>query len=115
MTTPLSISATRLADGTPVLAAAGEIDTNNCAQLDSAIRAALRQEAKDGRALVVDLSAVGYLDSAGLGVLFDYVERVEVVANSLLAPVLTMTGLTGVMKVRGLDSPPAAAAEPGRR
>lgn len=106
--TTLNLTSTRLADGTRVLTAAGEIDTNNCAQLDAAISAALQEITEGDPPLVVDLAAVFYLDSAGLGVLFDHVEHVEVVANSLLAPVLTMTGLTEVVPVRGLDAPPPA-------
>jgi anti-anti-sigma factor len=61
--------------------------------------------------VVVDLAAVSYLDSAGLGVLFEYAEHVEVVANRLIAPVLAMAGLADVMTVRGLDAPVPATEQ----
>lgn len=105
MTTPLTLIPARLPDGTGVLAAAGEIDMSNCARFGAAIAAALDG---DQARLVVDLGAVAYLDSAALGVLFGHADRIEIVANSLLAPVLTMTGLTEVVAVRGLDAPPPA-------
>ncbi|WP_327048590.1 hypothetical protein OG320_12315 [Microbispora sp. NBC_01189] len=57
-----------------------------------------------GQALLVDLSAVEYLDSAGLSVLFAHAPRIELVANDPLAPVLTISGLVQVTTVHGIES-----------
>ncbi|GAA3140320.1 STAS domain-containing protein [Planomonospora alba] len=97
MTTPLTLVASERPDGTPVLAVTGEIDMSNAGTLD----AALARSAGDG-SLVVDLSAVDYLDSAGLTVLFSHAPRIRLVANPLLAPVLTISGLTEVTEVEGI-------------
>ncbi|MFF0311135.1 STAS domain-containing protein [Streptosporangium sp. NPDC004379] len=98
MTTPLTLAASRRSDGTPVLTVTGEIDMSNAGTLDDALAGA----ADDGR-LVVDLAAVDYLDSAGLTVLFEHAPHIELVANPLLAPVLSISGLVDVTTVHGLD------------
>ncbi|MGV9599129.1 STAS domain-containing protein [Streptosporangium sandarakinum] len=101
MTTPLTMAASRRPDGTQVLTVTGEIDMSNAGTFD----AALTRAADDGR-LVVDLAAVGYLDSAGLTVLFDHAPHIELVANPLIAPVLSISGLVDITTVHGLDSGP---------
>jgi anti-sigma B factor antagonist len=58
-------------DSIPVVEVFGDIDTANAADL----RATLAQRASPG--LVVDLSSVGYLDSAGFAVLDDLLSRTE--------------------------------------
>lgn len=50
--------------------------------------------------LVVDLTEVHYIDSAGMSVLFTHAERAELIATSLLAPILEMSGLTSLTTVR---------------
>ncbi|MFI0240615.1 STAS domain-containing protein [Streptomyces sp. NPDC016845] len=87
MTTPLTLTPGRQADGAAVLTAVGEIDMSNAAELAAAI------EDTSG-ALVLDLSGVEYLDSAGLSVLFPHADRIRLIANPLLAPVLAISGLT---------------------
>lgn len=86
MTTPLTITSDRRPDGTAVLTAVGEIDMSNTPRLAAALDSA------PGR-VVLDLSAVEYLDSAGLSVLFLHAGRLELIANPLLTPVLTISGL----------------------
>lgn len=88
MTTPLELS-TRHADGATVLAAVGEIDMSNAARF----RDALGQVDAGGGGCLVDLTGVGYLDSAGLTVLLYYAPRIKIVATAMLAPVLAVTGL----------------------
>ncbi|WP_182873140.1 STAS domain-containing protein [Microbispora sp. H10670] len=100
MTTPLTMAPSRRPDGTPVLTVSGEIDMSNAAELDAALSGA----SVDGHALLVDLSEVEYLDSAGLTVLFAHAPRIELVANDLLAPVLTISGLVQVTTVHGMES-----------
>jgi anti-sigma B factor antagonist len=98
MTTPLTLTPTRDAKGTTVLKVGGEIDMSNCDALSAAI-----DEVPDR--LVVDLTDVQYMDSAGLSVLFTYASRIEVVVPPLLAPVVTYSGLAAVATVHELDAP----------
>jgi anti-anti-sigma factor len=99
MTAPLSLSTHQRADGRWVLSVAGEVDMSNAGTLADALT-----RARDGDGpLIVDLSAVEYLDSAGLTALFANASRVELIASPLLAPVLTVSGLTGLATVHGLD------------
>jgi len=76
---------------------AGEIDLSNTATFETAL-------AENKGPLVVDLTEVHYIDSAGMSVLFTHAERVEVVATSLLVPLLEMSGLTSMATVRGVES-----------
>jgi anti-anti-sigma factor len=99
MTTPLTLAPSRRSDGTPVLTVSGEIDMSNAGELEAALADAAGD---DGHALLVDLSAVEYLDSAGLTVLFAHAARIELVANELLAPVLTISGLADMTTVHSL-------------
>ncbi|MFD8059246.1 STAS domain-containing protein [Streptomyces cyaneofuscatus] len=87
MTTPLNLTASRRPDGTTVLTAVGEIDMSNAQNLAAALDDAPGP-------LVLDLSDVEYLDSAGLSVLFQHAERLELIAGPLLEPVLSISGLT---------------------
>ncbi|MGV9253855.1 STAS domain-containing protein [Streptomyces sp. NPDC003697] len=93
MTTPLTLTPGHHPDGTALLAVTGDIDMSNSGTLAEAL------DARRGP-LVLDLTAVEYLDSAGLTVLFARADRIEVVAPALLAPVLTVSGLTGIATVR---------------
>lgn len=94
MPTPLTFTAERCADGADRLAVSGEIDMSNCGLLATAL------ETTSGP-LVLDLTAVGYIDSAGLNVLFGHADRLEVITPPLLAPVLTVSGLAELATVRG--------------
>ncbi|WEH38828.1 STAS domain-containing protein [Streptomyces sp. AM 2-1-1] len=87
MTTPLTLTPGRRPDGTAVLTVVGEIDMSNTGSLAAALDGAPGP-------LVLDLTEVEYLDSAGLSVLFPHADRLELIAGPLLAPVLTISGLT---------------------
>jgi anti-anti-sigma factor len=102
MTTPLTLAPGRRPDGTAVLKAVGEIDMSNTEALASAL------EDTQGR-VVIDLTDVDYLDSAGLSVLFSHVDRIEIIAGPLITPVLTVSGLADLAAVH--DADPGA---PGR-
>ncbi|MDQ2588333.1 STAS domain-containing protein [Saccharothrix yanglingensis] len=93
MTTPLTLTTGRNPDGTAVLKAVGEIDMSNT----HAFAAAL-DDVPDR--LVVDLTEVEYLDSAGLNALFVRAGRLELVVAPLLEPVVTISGLATVATVR---------------
>ncbi|MGA5605389.1 STAS domain-containing protein [Streptomyces griseoincarnatus] len=86
MTTPLTLAPGRGPDGAARLAVGGEIDMSNAGRLAEAL------DSRPGP-LVVDLTEVEYLDSAGLSVLFAHAERLELVVPPLLEPVLTVSGL----------------------
>ncbi|MEV4347118.1 STAS domain-containing protein [Actinoplanes sp. NPDC049596] len=98
MSTVLSFATSRDADGATVLAVTGEVDMSNAAEFSAALDGAL-SEAGAGP-VVVDLSRVEYIDSAGLAVVFPHVDRVRLVASELLAPLLTVVGLDDVTSVR---------------
>ncbi|MFI1989113.1 STAS domain-containing protein [Actinoplanes sp. NPDC020271] len=99
MTTALTLTTSRDPDGAAVLTAAGEIDMSNAETFAAALVEAVPSA---GRPLVVDLTAVEYLDSAGLAALFHQAERIEVVIGPLLAPLLTVSGLADLTTVRTL-------------
>ncbi|MEU0333889.1 STAS domain-containing protein [Streptomyces sp. NPDC006193] len=96
MSTPLTLTPGRRPDGTRQLTAAGEIDMSNAGSLAKAL------EAAEGP-VVLDLTGVEYLDSAGLSVLFAHADRLELVATPLLEPVLTVSGLSALTTVHGPD------------
>ncbi|MCE7080375.1 STAS domain-containing protein [Streptomyces sp. ST2-7A] len=97
MTTSLTFASGRCPDGRARLAITGEIDMGNSTTLAEAL------DDLPGP-LVVDLTAVEYLDSAGLSVLFARADRLELVAAPLLEPVLTISGLADLTTVR-IDEP----------
>ncbi|WP_320777964.1 STAS domain-containing protein [Streptomyces sp. CRN 30] len=95
MTTELTLTPGRRPDGTQLLTAVGEIDMSNIGSLT---------EALDGLSgpLVLDLTEVEYLDSAGLNVLFAHADRLELIATPILESVLTISGLADLATVHGL-------------
>ncbi|WP_229068939.1 STAS domain-containing protein [Actinoplanes sp. DH11] len=97
MTVQLTLSTDRRADGGVVLTAVGEIDMSNAGEFGVAVTAALDAGAEP---LVVDLTAVDYIDSAGLACLFPHVERIRLVTGPMLAPVFTISGLGDLTTTR---------------
>lgn len=93
-TTALTLTPGRRPDGTALLTAVGEIDMSNAGELADAL-------AGSAGPLVLDLAGVDYLDSAGLSVLFPHADRIELVANPLLEPVLAVSGLSDLTTVHG--------------
>jgi anti-anti-sigma factor len=93
MTTSLTLSTARNSEGQPILVAVGEIDMSNIDAFSSALASALA-ESPDGRRLMVDLSAVEYLDSAAVNVMFASADQIHLIANPLLIPALSVSGLT---------------------
>jgi anti-sigma B factor antagonist len=96
MTTPLTLTVDHVPDGGVVLKAVGEIDMTNTADLVDAL-------GQNPGHVVVDLTDVAYLDSAGLGVLFTHASHIEVIGNVLLEPVLTISGLAALITVRSAE------------
>ncbi|MEV4252341.1 STAS domain-containing protein [Spirillospora sp. NPDC049652] len=93
MTTPLTLTPGRMPDGTASLTAVGEIDMSNTEDLAAAL-------SRTSGPLLLDLTGVEYLDSAGLSVLFPHADRLTLIAGPLLMPVLTISGLAELATVR---------------
>lgn len=109
MTTPLTLDTARGSDGKFMLVAEGEIDLSNIDAFDLALASAATEASGDDRALLVDLSAVEYLDSAAINALAAHADRIELVAHPILMSVLRISGLTELTTVEaapdGGDSP----------
>jgi anti-sigma B factor antagonist len=76
---PADIKSKREGDSVTV-AVAGEIDLSTADQLDAAIRKA---EETDTNRIVVDLSALSFVDSTGLSVLLEAIKRTRSDGNRL--------------------------------
>jgi anti-sigma B factor antagonist len=93
--------------GVTVAAIDGEIDLSNSAELEMAISHAVGNEALG---LVVDLTRVDYLDSAGVTLLFNLARRVArrqqefavvVPADAHVREILSLSGATEALALRG--------------
>ncbi|BAX90262.1 STAS domain-containing protein [Mycobacterium shigaense] len=96
MAPPLTLNTERGADGTPRVVVAGEIDLSNTGEFTRALTSA---RAGTRAPITVDLSAVRYIDSAGINVLFDHaeeVDRLHLIVHPLLFRVLTISGLSKI-------------------
>ncbi len=98
MTTSLTLDTARGNDGKLTLSAVGEIDLSNIDAFNQALTAA-REAASGGEMLTVDLSAVEYLDSSAINVLFANSEHIDLVAHPLLMPILAISGLSQLVTV----------------
>ncbi|WP_099040720.1 STAS domain-containing protein [Mycobacterium neglectum] len=99
MATPLRVGADRRDDGTVVLRASGELDMSNIDVFAAAVTDALGPASQDGGVLTVDLSGIEYLDSGAINALFGHAERIRLIVNPILMPVLKISGLTDVVSV----------------
>jgi anti-anti-sigma factor len=109
MATPLTLNTDRGVDGTPRVIAAGEIDNSNIHVFSEALTAASEGSR---RPITVDMSAVKYLDSAGINVLFKYadeIDRLHLIVHPFLIRVLTICGLGEVATVQ--PAPPTASED----
>lgn len=104
MPTPLTLRTRHREDGTVLLSATGELDVSNIDAFTEAIVAAVgARNQKTGR-LTVDLSAVEYLDSGAINVLFEHADWIgRIIANPILVPVLSISGLTSVTTVQAAE------------
>jgi anti-anti-sigma factor len=100
VTTPLTIDTSAGPDGNTVVTAAGEIDHSNVDALAGVLAEATARDARGP--VTVDLTAVEYLDSAALAVLFPHAERIMIIATPLLGPVFTISGLAQLTEIRGI-------------
>ena len=98
MTTPLQLRTERADDGSLLLAAVGELDLSNIAEFTAAVAEMVADQPDSPT--TVDLSAVEYLDSGAINVLFGHFGRIRrIVVNPILMPVLRVSGLTAVAAV----------------
>lgn len=104
MPTPLTVRTDRRVDGTVLLSAAGELDLSNIDAFTDAITAAVGRRSQETGRVTVDLTAVEYLDSGAINVLFEHAAQIRrIVANPTLMPVLTISGLTSVAEVQAAE------------
>lgn len=106
MTTPLMLDTSRGSDGKFVLVAEGEIDLSNIDAFNLALAGAATEATGGVGALLVDLSAVEYLDSAAISALAAHADRIELLANPILMSVLRVSGLTELTTIE--PAPPTA-------
>ena len=105
MATPLTVNTDRGADGTPRVVAVGEIDMSNVDVFTEALSTA---SGGTRGPITVDLSAVKYLDSAGINVLFkhaDEIDRLHLIVHPFLIRVLTISGLSEIATVQPAPQP----------
>lgn len=105
MATPLTLNTERGVDGTPRVIAAGEIDVSNIHVFSEALTTASEGSR---RPITVDMSAVKYLDSAGINVLFkhaDAIDRLHLIVHPFLIRILTICGLNKIATVQPAPAP----------
>jgi anti-anti-sigma factor len=110
MVTPLTLNTDRGVDGTPRVIATGEIDISNIHAFTEALTAASKGNSIP---ITVDMSAVKYLDSAGINALFkhaDEIDRLHLIVHPFLMRVLSITGLSAIATVQ-----PAATGQDGHK
>jgi anti-anti-sigma factor len=104
MPTSLTLDTARRNPRDHVLVAVGEIDLSNVDAFKEALANAAAGAADSGGTLTVDLSAVEYLDSAAINVLY---ARADGIANLIAQPVLMSS-----LKISGLAELVAVEAAP---
>jgi anti-anti-sigma factor len=97
MATPLTVTTGRRGDDVVVLTVTGEIDLSNVEAFAGALDSAA--PSRESTSVTVDLSGVEYLDSGAISVLFANADRIHVIANPILMPVLKISGFTDVASV----------------
>ncbi|WP_193044783.1 STAS domain-containing protein [Mycolicibacterium baixiangningiae] len=115
MATPLTVSADRHDDGTPLLVAAGEIDRSNIETFTRALTTVIASAdgtGGPGGPVTIDLTAVEYLDSAAIGALSVHADQapgMRLLANPYLIPVLRISGIDQLATVQAAGVDPAEA------
>jgi anti-anti-sigma factor len=103
MSTLLTLHSEHDAQGRLVVRATGEVDASNVNELAKALAHGL----DNGGPLTVDLSAVEYLDSAGINALVPHAESLHIIANPILMRVLRVSGLEELATIS--PAPPSAS------
>jgi anti-anti-sigma factor len=88
------------ATGSPIVILSGELDTSNVASLETAMASITSQSP---RLVTFDLTALGFMDSAGIAVLINTAAEVSEVhlrqPSPIIRRVLETTGLFSVLTV----------------
>jgi anti-sigma B factor antagonist len=88
------------AEGAPIVSVCGELDSSNAATLEAAVAPLAAAHAER---LVFDLSALRFMDSAGIAVLVGVAAKVQTVQlrkpSDAVRRVVELTGLTGVLPI----------------
>jgi anti-anti-sigma factor len=98
VTSPITSMTT--SDGVTIASLAVEIDLANAAQIYGEL---LRGVPSDSRGLVVDLSAVRYLDSAGIRSFFDLARELQISRQVIALVVAVESPLPRLVKITRLD------------
>ncbi|HJQ48155.1 MAG TPA: STAS domain-containing protein [Amycolatopsis sp.] len=91
------------------IAVSGEIDLANAGSVQDRVHAAITN---DVTTVVLDLSGLDYLDSAGLRVLFTLADRLRVLQMGLDLLVAPQSAVRKAVELSGLE--PVARLRPGR-
>ena len=113
MSTPLTLRTGRRDDGRPVLAADGEIDMSNVDRFGAALAETVAGAAAGAGPVVVDLTAVTYLDSGAINAMFAHAEQLELICNPLLVRALIFSGLAEVVDIIEVDRGDAGSGDAG--
>ena len=86
--------------GVPIVTLSGELDSSNVASLEAAVDAVTAQHLER---LIFDLSALRFMDSAGISVLIGAAAKVDDVQlrdpSQVVRRVIELTGLSDVLSV----------------
>jgi anti-sigma B factor antagonist len=102
---PLADLTVESVGGVRVAALSGEIDVSNATELRARVS---ELTAEEGGGLALDLTAVDYLDSSGLGMLLNLAStfanrgkelRLVVEKDSFIASLMETTGVDGILSV----------------
>lgn len=94
---PFDVSRVRATQLTTVIVLQGEVDLHTAPRFRAAVAAAI---GKGARALVVDLGAVSFIDSTGLGVIVWAARELD---HGSVALVLSQRGIVRIFRICGLD------------
>jgi anti-anti-sigma factor len=96
------VHAARDEAGVPVVRLVGEIDISNTEPIGDALDAIVGREA---RRVVVDVSGLDFMDSAGIAMLLRVAARVDAVEirnpSVVMRRIIESTGLSGVFHITG--------------
>jgi anti-sigma B factor antagonist len=98
---PLARVAESLHGDVAVAAVEGEIDASNARGIGDRLRQTITNR---GRALVVDLAATTYLDSAGINLLFEIGNELRERQQRLLVVVAEPSPIARMLAITGLDA-----------
>jgi len=88
-----------VANEVPLIKVSGEVDMSNCDRVDSAVTATVSNQAF---ALILDLSEVTYLDSAGVRLLYQLDARMDVHQQQLVIVVPSGANILRTLQAAGV-------------